>query len=90
MRIVRFTIVSYDARTRQRLPTLDVIRNLAMTLGVSSDQLLFGKDERGPDESLKLQFEAVSRFDPEAKRVVQQVLDSMILQQEARRWSAER
>ena len=33
---------------------------------------------------------AVSRFDPESKKVVQQVLDSMILQQEARRWSAER
>lgn len=78
----------YEAGASQ--PTLDVIRNLAMTLGVSSDQLLFGKDERGPDESLKLRFEAISRFDPEAKKVVQQVLDSMILQQEARRWSAER
>ena len=78
----------YEAGISQ--PTLDVIRNLAMTLGVSSDQLLFGKDERGPDESLKLQFEAVSKFDPEAKKVVQQVLASMILQQEARRWSAER
>jgi|SRR5580658_4726760 transcriptional regulator with XRE-family HTH domain len=78
----------YEAGISQ--PTLDVIRNLAMTLGVFSDQLLFGKDERGPDESLKLQFEAVSRFDPESKKVVQQVLDSMILQQEARRWSAER
>jgi transcriptional regulator with XRE-family HTH domain len=71
-------------------PTLDVICNLAVALGVSSDQLLFGKDERGPDEALRLQFEAVSRFDPESKKVVQQVLDSMILQQEARRWSAER
>ena len=71
-------------------PTLDVIRNMAMALGVSSDMLLFGKDERGPDEALKLQFEAVSKFDPESKKVVQQVLDSMILQQEARRWSAGR
>jgi transcriptional regulator with XRE-family HTH domain len=78
----------YEAGVSQ--PTLDVIRNLAVTLGVSADQLLFGKDERGPDETLKLQFEAVSRFDPEAKKVVQQVLDSMILQQEARRWSSER
>jgi hypothetical protein len=41
-----------------------------------------------PDEDLRLQFEAVSRFDPEAKKVVKQVLDSMILQQEARRWSS--
>ena len=78
----------YEAGASQ--PTLDVIRNLAMALGVSSDQLLFGKDERGPDEALKLQFEAVSRFDPESKKVVQQVLDSMILQQEVRRGSAER
>ncbi len=47
-----------------------------------------GSRERGPDEALKLQFEAVSRFDQESKKVVQQVLDSMILQQEACRWSA--
>ena len=63
---------------------------MAITLGVASDQLLFDKDERGPDDALKLQFEAVSRFDAESKKVVQQVLDSMILQQEARRWPSER
>jgi transcriptional regulator with XRE-family HTH domain len=78
----------YEAGTSQ--PTLDVVRSLAVALGVSADELLFAKDERGPDASLKLQFEAVSRFDPETKKVVQQVLDSMILQQEARRWSAGR
>jgi transcriptional regulator with XRE-family HTH domain len=78
----------YEAGTSQ--PTLDVIRNMAVALGISADELLFAKDERGPDDSLKLRFEAVSRFDPESKKVVQQVLDSMILQQEARRWSAER
>jgi len=78
----------YEAGTSQ--PTLDVVRSLAVALGVSADELLFAKDERGPDAALKLQFEAVSRFDPESKKVVQQVLDSMILQQEARRWSAER
>ena len=78
----------YEAGTSQ--PTLDVIRSMAVALGVSADELLFATDERGPDGDLKLQFEAVSRFDPESKKVVQQVLDSMILQQEARRWSAER
>lgn len=76
----------YEAGTSQ--PTLDVIRSLAVALGVSADELLFAPDERGPSEDLKLQFEAVSRFDPEAKKVVQQVLASMILQQEARRWSS--
>lgn len=78
----------YEAGTSQ--PTLDVIRSLAVALGVSADELLFAQDERGPSDDLKLQFEAVSRFDPEAKKVVQQVLDSMILQQEARRWSPAR
>ena len=78
----------YEAGTSQ--PTLDVIRAIAVALGISADELLFAKDERGPDDDLKLQFEAVSKFDPESKKVVQQVLDSMILQQEARRWSTGR
>ncbi len=45
----------YEAGASQ--PTLDVIRNLAMTLGVSSDIVVWQKEERGPDEALKLQFE---------------------------------
>jgi hypothetical protein len=49
--------------------------------------LLFAKDERGPDDELKLQFEAVSRLDPEEKKVIRSLLDSMILRHEAKRWS---
>jgi hypothetical protein len=41
--------------------------------------LLFDKDERGPDEDLKLQFEAVSRLDPEEKKVIRSVIESIIL-----------
>lgn len=68
-------------------PTLDVIRNLAVALSVSADLLLFGKDERGPDEDLRLQFEAVTRFDAEEKKAVRSVLDGLILRHEARRLS---
>ena len=68
-------------------PTLDVIRNMAIAFGVASDQLLFDKDERGPDDALKLQFEAVSRFTTEEKHVVKSLLEGMILQHEARRWA---
>jgi len=74
----------YEAGSSQ--PTLDVIRKLATALSVTSDQLLFGKDERGPDDDLRLQFEAVSRFDEEEKRVVRSLLEGMILKHEARRW----
>ena len=76
----------YEAGSSQ--PTLDVIRNMAGALGVTADQLLFGKDERGPDEDLRLQFEAVSRFSAEEKKVLRSLLDSMILTHEARRWSS--
>lgn len=69
-------------------PTLDVIRRLAQALRVSSDYLLFGKDERGPDDDLRLQFEAVSRFSSEEKKVVKSLLEGMILKHEAKRWSS--
>jgi len=69
-------------------PPLDVIRQLAVILGVSADLLLFDKEERGPDEELRLQFEAISRFSPEEKRVAKELLESLILRHEARRWSA--
>ena len=75
----------YEAGTSQ--PTLDVIRSLAVALGVSADELLFARDERGPDDDLKLQFEAVSRFTSEEKHIVKSVLQGMILQHEARRWA---
>jgi len=67
----------YEAGSSQ--PTLEVIRNLAVALGASADQLLFGKNERGPDEDLKLQFEAVSRLDPEEKKVIRSVIESIVL-----------
>lgn len=76
----------YEGGTSQ--PTLDVIRRLATALSVSADLLLFGKNERGPDEDLRLQFEAVSRFDTDEKQVVRSLLEGMILKHEARRWSS--
>jgi transcriptional regulator with XRE-family HTH domain len=75
----------YEAGTSQ--PTLDVIRKLAVALTVSADMLLFGKNERGPDEDPRLQFEAVAKFDAEEKKVVRSVLEGMILKHAAKRWS---
>ena len=69
-------------------PTLDVLRRLAIALSVSADMLIFDKDERGPGDDLRLQFEAISRMSKEEKRVIKAVLDGMILKHEAQRWSA--
>jgi transcriptional regulator with XRE-family HTH domain len=76
----------YEAGASQ--PTLDVIRKLSQVLRVSADELLFGKAERGPDEDLRLQFEAISRFSDDEKKVVRSVLEGLLLTHEARRWSA--
>jgi hypothetical protein len=41
----------------------------------------------GPDDDLRLQFDAVSRFDADEKHVVRSLLEGMILKHEAHRWS---
>ena len=54
-------------------PTLDVIKRLAQALRVSSDYLLFGKDERGPNDDLRPQFEAeAGRFAVEGPQAVRE------------------
>jgi len=68
-------------------PTLDAIRNLALALGVSVDKLIFDKDERGPDDELRMQFEALTRFTPEEKMIAKAVLEGLILKHDATRFS---
>lgn len=69
-------------------PQLDALIGLARALHVSLDELVFDESERGPSDELALQFEAVSHMPDEERRIVKAVLDSMILQHQARRWSA--
>ncbi len=66
-------------------PTLAVIKKLAIALGVTTDALVFSKDERGPSDELKLQFEALSQFDEEERKVAKAVLESLILKHHAKR-----
>ena len=77
-------IKRYEKGTNR--PASAALKSLAQALGVSADELLFGIDGRGPDEDLRLQFEAVSQFDPEEKRVVKTVLEGLILKHQAKRW----
>ena len=72
----------YEAGDSQ--PTLDVIRRLAVALGVTADALIFDKSERGPDETLRLQFETVSQFDEDEKLFVQELLEALILKHQAK------
>lgn len=65
-------------------PTLDVIKNLAITLGVSTDELIFDNSERVAasrilDKELLMQFETVSSLTPRDIDAVKTVLESIIL-----------
>jgi transcriptional regulator with XRE-family HTH domain len=69
-------------------PTLDALKRIAIALSVSSDQLLFDEHERGPDDDLRLQFEATTRLTPDEKQIVKRVLQGLLLTHEAHRWAA--
>jgi transcriptional regulator with XRE-family HTH domain len=70
------------------LPTFEILRKLAVALSVPADVLLFDDGERGPDDDLRLQFEATSRLSGDEKRMVREFLDAIVLKHEARRWAS--
>ncbi len=72
----------YEAGTSQ--PTLDVFRKLVLALHVSADILLFDK-QRGPDEDLRLHFEAASKLDPDEKGVIKEIMEGMLLKHDAKK-----
>jgi len=65
-------------------PTLDVIKNLAIALSVTTDQLIFEEGERQPDDSLLLLLEGVSKLDPEEKHVIKQMVEGIMLKHQAK------
>jgi transcriptional regulator with XRE-family HTH domain len=68
-------------------PTLEVFRNIVLALNVSADTMLFDSDERGPDEELRLHFEAVSKLDPREKYVIKELIEGMLIKHDAKRWT---
>lgn len=78
-------IKRYEAGTTQ--PTLEALVKITKSLHVSLDDLVFGEDERGPDDDLKLQFEAISELADEDKFIVLEVLEGLIIKYQAKRWS---
>ena len=76
-------IKRYEAGTAQ--PTLETLVRLAKELHTTLDDLVFGEDQRGPSEDLKLQFEALNQFDEEDHKVAKAVLESLILKHNAKR-----
>ena len=77
-------IKRYEAGTSQ--PSAEALKKIAKCFGVTTDWLLFEDAERGPDEDLRLQFEAMSQLSPEEKEVARAVLEGLLLKHVARQW----
>lgn len=75
----------YEAGQAQ--PTLEALIKLAKALHVSLDSLVFGANLRGPDDEFRLRFEALNDFTPDERKVVKDVLDSLILKHTANRFN---
>jgi len=78
-------IKRYEAGTSQ--PSAEAIKKIAKTFSVTADWLLFENDERGPDDDLRLQFEALNQFSPEEKNVARTVLEGLILKHAANQFN---
>jgi len=76
-------IQRYESGTAQ--PTLEVMKKLAIALTASTDWLLFEEEERGSDDKLKPQFEAIRQFDEDERQTVLEVLEGLILKHQAKR-----
>jgi transcriptional regulator with XRE-family HTH domain len=75
----------YEAGTSA--PTLDVLRNVATSLNVTIDSLVFEERERDPDEDLLLAFEATRHLDTDEREMVKSLIEAVVLKHEARRWT---
>lgn len=71
------SLKKYEAGQAQ--PSLEALRKIATTLHTSTDFLLFDEHERGPSDDLRLQFEAVSQFPEEERKVIKALLEGMII-----------
>ena len=56
-----------------------------MTLGVSADLFYFSGNNKNRPDDFRLEFEAVSRFDPGERKIIQSLLDGVILKHEEQR-----
>lgn len=75
----------YEAGTSQ--PSLEAIKKISKTLRVTTDSLIFEDNELEADANLALQFKAISSMPSEEQRIIQALLEGMIIKYEAERWS---
>lgn len=65
---------------------MEALIRLAKALHVSLDSLVFEEGEHGPDERLRLQFEALAHLDQKEPEAIETVIASVLHMHDAKRW----
>jgi len=76
--------------TKQTRPSIDVLKKMATALHVTTDSLLFEEHEREPKGGFALQLEAIKEMPDNEQLVVREVLESLIIKSQSRRWDTTR
>ncbi|AQH01659.1 hypothetical protein A9R05_23025 [Burkholderia sp. KK1] len=79
-------IKRYEAGSSE--PSAEALRKIARTFAISTDWLLFEDGERAPSDDLALQFEAVQQLSDAERAVVKEVVESLIIKYQTRRWDS--
>ena len=82
--LTKLQIHRYERGTSQ--PTLDALKRLALALNISIDELAFEEEERKPEGELLLLFEGVSRLDPSEQKLIKELIESVMLKHDAKRY----
>ena len=69
----------------EALPSMDILKRIAVTFSVATDWLVFEEGEREPQDELKLKFEAIKQMDEDEQKAVLSILDAMILKDQAKK-----
>ena len=76
----------YEAGSAQ--PSLEALKKIAIAMRVTIDSLVFGPGERGPDEELRLQLKAISHMPEVEKKIIQALLEGMIVKHQTKQMIA--
>jgi transcriptional regulator with XRE-family HTH domain len=68
-------------------PSAEALRKIARTFAISTDWLLFEDGECALSGDLALQFKAAQLFSDEERAVIREVVDSLIMKYQSRRWN---
>ncbi|GLS28284.1 helix-turn-helix domain-containing protein [Marinibactrum halimedae] len=68
----------------QSQPSIEILKKIAVAFNVTTDWLIFEDDERELPNNLQLKFEAVTQLPEDEQRVIESLIDGMIVKHQTK------